>query len=98
MPLDAEGLAAAEAQAIQAHELLKAYVLDEFRHEEPRSHVATCPTLKILDLEAADGSYGCETGCDYYTLSAMIGCDHETVKFTADGFGMVYDLINSLSK
>lgn len=38
-------------------------------------HLAVCPTMRAENAEANDGAYGCDTGCEYYDLRALIKCD-----------------------
>ena len=86
-------------------ELLADFVLRRYRHENgvpPRgrdmqpSHLATCPSTCVVDLDARNGTYGCDTGCEYYRLEATLHCDHEETDFEFGDFGELADLIEDL--
>jgi len=38
-------------------------------------HLASCKTMEAQNAERSDGSYGCDTGCEYMELEATIKCD-----------------------
>lgn len=87
-----------------ADELVRGFVLREFREEcwgklTREAHLATCPETQVLDCDARDGSYGCDTGCDYYRLEAQIGCPHgESVEYDYGSFGEISSLIWQLER
>ena len=45
-------------------------------------HLVKCPSLRVWDAEGRDGSYGCDTGCEYVTLEADLVCGHEGFEYT----------------
>lgn len=94
---------------VNADDLLRAYVLEQFRDEydsdgyaasHPREvHIARCEEASVLESDGRDGSYGCETGCEWLTLEASISCPHgEPVEYEYGEFGDIPGLIWSLEK
>lgn len=57
-----------------ADHLVELYILDTWRAENP-DH-ADCTSLRVINSDASDGTYGCETGCSYYRFTAEIVCEH----------------------
>lgn len=59
-------------------------------------HLLNCDEAFAELNEAHDGVYGCETGCDYYTLEGTISCPHGySEEYDASQFGSldwVFDL------
>ena len=94
----AAAIAEQERRAEHAQQLLQRYVLAEFKDDHPTHHMTACPSTRITDFDARDGSYGCETGCSYYTLAATVTCDHEFMEYTYGDFGDVSDMIAWLVK
>jgi len=66
----------------EADEKVAAYVTDRFRsaHSGSRAgglrHLATCPGLRVTRAYGRDGTYGCDTGCEYATFEAEFTCPH----------------------
>lgn len=88
-----------ELKAQHANTLLERFVIREFRSENAGTHLGECPDLAVADLDARDGSYGCDTGCEYLRLEASLTCPHEphpTVVFTYGEFGDMSRLIEDL--
>lgn len=79
----------------RADRLVELYILDLWRDDNP-DH-ADCPSLAVADADASGGTYGCETGCDYVTLTAMVGCEHQApAEFEYGDFGEMWSLIEAL--
>jgi len=95
-----------DEKARHANDLLLGFVLEQFQEEEEpgaRSpawlHLAACPTARVSELDARDGSYGCDTGCDWLSLTAVITCDCDTgqvLEYEYGEFGEIASLIASL--
>ncbi len=88
-------------QAQHANELLERFIIKEFRSEHSGEHIGECLELAVADLDGRDGSYGCDTGCEYLQLQALITCPHaahSAVAFTYGEFGDMAGLIEALEK
>lgn len=76
-----------------ADEKVARYILEQFARDaetKPELHLAGCTTTTVVDADARDGQYGCDTGCDYYRLSAVITCSHDyRVEFDYGDFGEI---------
>jgi hypothetical protein len=78
--------------------LLRSYVLRRYR-EERSTHLASCPSTRVTEFDASDGSYGCDTGCEYVRLEATIACVHGAAEeFTWGTFGELAYLIEDVEK
>ena len=94
-----------ESSADRADRLLRAYVLEQFRDEcqhytaEAERHLAGCDEAKVLEFDSRNGSCGCDTGCDYMTLEATVGCPHQgPVEYEYGEFGETWMLVEALEK
>lgn len=80
----------------RADRLLSAYVLRQYR-DEYKGHLAGCTEASVLEFDSRDGSYGCDTGCEYLSLQARIGCPHEDPVYYEYGeFGDIAFLVEQL--
>lgn len=63
---------------------------------DSRTH--TCIDTKVSFLEGDDGTYGCDTGCEYLRLTAKLTCKHfpEGIEYEYGDFGMLYNLFPHL--
>jgi hypothetical protein len=43
---------------------------------DPAKHLSECPDLRTMNLNVYDGTYGCDTGCDYVRYEATVVCPH----------------------
>jgi len=62
-------------------------------------HLASCDTMRAESAEATNGSYGCDTGCEYYELEAVIKCecpDAADEQYSYGSFGDTYYLLSHL--
>ena len=92
--------------AARATNLVRDYVLDRFRAEyrfDPRDVIkhlaAECTLVKATLTEAEDGSYGCDTGCEFVRFTALITCDHgQEFCYEYGTFGDLAMLIEDLEK
>lgn len=58
------------------------------------SHLAHCDSVRVVEEERFNGVYGCDTGCDYARLEAVITCDHgERDDFEYGQFGELDELL-----
>jgi hypothetical protein len=76
------------------------FLLRRWRAEEPNSydaadgHLRTCLAAAVTEIDARNGSYGCDTGCEYVRLEATILCLHgEMLTYTYGDFGDLADLL-----
>lgn len=99
-PADARAAAVAEQErrGQRAEELLRQFVMAEFRDEYGSHHLAVCPGAQVTDCAGRDGAYGCETGCSYYTLTATILCEHSFMEYSYGSFGEISDMITWLEQ
>lgn len=89
-----------------ADELVARYILRKYRElnstvysGEPTTYLAGCGEAVVTDPDASNGTYGCDTGCDYYTLTATISCPHgETRDYEYGDFGEISYLIEELEE
>lgn len=86
-----------------ADELLARYVLRGYREKNtpafgaPPPHLVSCEEATAKHVEAEDGTYGCETGCEYVRLTAMVECPHgESVEFEYGDFGDIAGIIEEM--
>lgn len=64
--------------------------------ERPR-HIHRCPEVYVADGDAEDGTYGCDTGCEYVRLEATLRCPHgEEDQIHWGDFGQLADLLDEL--
>lgn len=96
----AAALAERERQARRARGLLETFVLREYRDEGGHNaHLTGCDVAVIAEFESSDGTYGCDTGCEYLTLRAVITCPHgEAEEFTYGEFGAISELVTELEE
>lgn len=61
-----------------ADELVQRYVQRQFCIEEARQypHLTKCPDTIIIVDSARNGTYGCDTGCEYVRFEATVSCPH----------------------
>lgn len=87
--------------AQRANERVAAYILEQF-HDEPgggesAEHLAACDSIRVTDPDASNGTYGCETGCDYTRFTATIACGHgQQIEFEYGEFGRLGDILVGL--
>jgi len=63
----------------------------------PRQHLSKCCDAAVT-YEGSDGSYGCDTGCEYARLEAVIVCPHgERDEYTYGWFGELADIIDEIT-
>ena len=92
---------------ISADERVKRWILGEFREafadawrvRESLRHLAACDGAEAADVTGGDGSYGCETGCEYVRLEAVITCPHgRREEWTWGEFGELADILEGLEE
>lgn len=89
----------------KADELVAAYILRVYRERHEMNdgthttHLAGCAEASVTNPDTQDGTYGCETGCDYYTLTATIACPHGMKEdYEYGDFGMIAFLLKDLER
>lgn len=76
--------------------LVRGWVLREFR-DDTTGHLSTCPLASLEEYDADDGSYGCDTGCEYVRVSATAVCPHgEREEWQHGEFGELSMVIEDL--
>lgn len=90
---------------MNADELLRDYVLQQFRKEyyneaQPRQlHLLECQETVVREADGTDGVYGCDTGCEYLRLECIMGCPHgEDIAYEYGEFGDIAFLIQGLEQ
>ena len=82
-----------------ADQLLAKYILRKHRYKRPTGHLAECDQVTVEHPQGEDGFYGCETGCEYVTLSATLRCTHGQSEHVDYGdFGTLNDIIEEMAK
>ncbi len=84
-----------------ANDRVATYILEQFRGEKyttaTAQHLYRCDSIRVIDPDAQDGDYGCDTGCDYTRFTATIACDHgQQVDYEYGEFGMLSDILAGL--
>lgn len=87
-----------------AQHRLDTVVLDAFYDEyaayrKPASvkHLLACEDVACAVHGGGDGAYGCDTGCEYVRLDAVITCGHgELFRYEYGGFGDIAELIDQM--
>jgi hypothetical protein len=90
--------AAYNAQTQRANDLLLAFTLREFQSEHAGEHLGKCLTAYVSELDPCNGAYGCDTGCEYLRLEAVISCEcgSQAQEFTYGEFGDIAGLVGNL--
>lgn len=65
-----------------ADAVVAAWIMQQYRYNHgpltfESTHKGACPEATAQDVQGSDGTYGCDTGCDYARLEADITCPHE---------------------
>lgn len=77
-------------------EAVRGWVMSMYRQKFPDHHLSTCPQAQV-SFEAYDGTYGCDTGCEYARLEATISCEHDTTfDYEYGEFGELAELLRDL--
>ena len=86
-----------------ADDLVAQFILRDFRGDVGTSsrfdeqHLAECAEATATHLDGEDGTYGCDTGCPYATLTARITCPHgHQVEHEYGDFGEIADIIDEI--
>lgn len=87
--------------AQRANERVADYIMRQLRGEPGDSptaqHLANCDSARVTNPDAQDGTYGCDTGCDYTTFTATIACGHgQQMDYEYGEFGMLSDILSGL--
>lgn len=84
-----------------ADDLVNRYVLWWFRNDSTGHlpHLVDCPDAVVRDTKAWDGSYGCETGCDYVRFEAVVSCPHGSSELVEWGqFGELASILEVMGR
>ncbi len=88
-----------ERREAEINALVTRFVLRTYREEGDNAHLKACTDISATDTEGRDGSYGCNTGCDYVTFEATITCPHgERGDFEWGDFGSMDTIIEELEQ
>lgn len=92
---------------MDANEKLNRLVLYMFRQNTDEAvgdpdavtHLVACAGARAVDAEGRNGTYGCDTGCEYATLEASITCLHgHRVRFEYGEFGDMAMLFDQMDR
>jgi hypothetical protein len=89
--------------AQRANDRVARYILAQFKNEPGNEaaaqHLAHCESVRVIDPDASNGTYGCDTGCDYTTFEAVIACDHgQQIDYEYGEFGLLSDILWDLDR
>lgn len=97
-----------DADELSANERVAGWVLQQYRADckmrtsvaRPElTHLATCSDVIVTPIEAYDGLYGCDTGCEYARLEVVISCPHgEREEFDYGTFGELADILEEIAE
>ena len=60
-------------------------------------HLRKCKTVSAIPKEAYDSTYGCDTGCEYVRLAAVIYCqDGMSIDYEYGDFGDLADILEDM--
>lgn len=80
-------------------ELAERLILRHARADAESRHLRECDGLTVVEPEAYDSFYGCETGCEYARLEARLTCPHgESEDFEYGEFGDITDMIEEMRR
>lgn len=93
---------------MDADELVRRYVLRHYRDHwyyhrpamdpGPVPHLVGCPEV-VVDAQGEDGTYGCDTGCEYVRFTATITCPHgERVEHEFGEFGELAWILDDMAR
>lgn len=84
---------------LTADEKVAEFVKQRFREARyGAGHLATCESLTVNHAVGDDGTFGCETGCEYVRLTATLSCDHgESTEYEYGTWGTLADLLEDLN-
>lgn len=96
-------LAYGELATERQRELLRAWIMGEWRRRYPvgsrmEGHLSTCPDVQI-EFDAFDGDYGCDcpSPCQYVRCEAELSCPHGVEReFDFGEFGLLAELLQDL--
>ncbi len=91
-----------------ADELVAKLVLTIFKRDtdsvsnwsDARQHLVECDSTRVEQPEVTDGLYGCDSGCDWVDLEAVMKCDHDEdgIRYVYGDFGSMDGLIYQLER
>lgn len=86
----------------EADEKTAAMILRKFQaefHGERHRHLKECADVSVTHSDMYNGTYGCETGCEYARLEATVACPHgHSYDYEYGTFGDLSDLIAELDE
>lgn len=90
-----------EQEEQKANELVARFILRTYRepHQADNQHLKECPDITVDDPDAYDGTYACDTGCEYVRFEALITCPHgEREAFKWGDFGRLSSILEEMSE
>lgn len=87
----------------RANKAIADYVLKQYKslgyYQTNKEHLKKCDEAVIELKTATDGSYGCDTGCEYFRIESVISCPHgETDNYEHGEFGMMWYDVDGLEE
>lgn len=91
---------------MSADERVGRFVLAKYRAHfvsvsagDDEKHLAKCPDASARHVVGNDGFYGCESMCEYATLTATLSCPHGvSQEYEYGDFGDLGDLIRDVER
>jgi hypothetical protein len=81
--------------------LLGRYIMRRYKDRDggDNAHLKSCPESALIEHDAKDTRYGCDTGCEYMRFEAVITCPHdEREEYDWGDFGELEFLISDLER
>ena len=84
-----------------ADEKVNRLILRRYRSEADGvaypNHIQRCPDVYVAEADASDGTYGCDTGCEYVRFEATLRCPHgEETEFEWGDFGELAYMLDEM--
>lgn len=79
------------------NELVRRYILRQYRRECPDSHLATCPATVVEDAEATPARFY-DTGVEGIEFTATLRCSHKTEDYEYGELGDLPDILKELDE
>ena len=91
----------------KANAKVREYIVHLFKTDSPYSsnyttgkeaqHLRQCGGVSALPTECYDSTYGCDTGCEYVRLEAVVFCYHGvSVEYEYGDFGDLADMLGDM--
>lgn len=83
----------------RANMIVGTWIIGRFRRGGENEHLRACESLVTESINGYDGSYGCDTGCEYARIEITVSCTHgQREDFSVGEFGELADMIDEIVK